>query len=112
MAVASTYYLKGGPCAGKTGELTPAEEQSQQITCGGHIYKEDAADNSQRPAIVFKDTGAVPAPPKGGGTPHTHKGWSDVQHSVNVNLRHALNTSQRNTSAALRSLSRSRKVKL
>lgn len=48
----------------------------------------------------------------GGGTPHTHKGWEDLRHSFNHNMPRSLNQSERNIAAALRSLSRSRKVRI
>lgn len=57
--------------------------------------------------------------PGGGGlgtvstaAPKAHNGWADLRHSVNHNMPAALRASQRNTRAALRSLSRARKVRL
>lgn len=109
----SLYYLKGGPCDGNTGQLSPAQEQARQVECKGSLYKEDAADASHRPDIVFKYAGKVPGPPPtGGGTPHTHKGWSDLQHSVNHNLPRSLSRAESHTRAALRSLGRGRKVRI
>lgn len=40
-----------------------------------------------------------------------HKGWADLQHSVNKQLPAALNESRRSRHAALRELSRARKVR-
>src|SRR5215472_7936490 len=47
-----------------------------------------------------------------GSFAHAHNGWTDLQHSINDNMPAALRASQRNTSAALRALSKARKVRL
>lgn len=49
--------------------------------------------------------------PGKGSSSHAHHGWADLRHTLNHNLPKALRTSGRNTSAALRSLGRGRKVK-
>ena len=48
----------------------------------------------------------------GGKAARAHSGWSDLRRTLNKHLPKALRTSQHNTAAALRSLSRSRKVRL
>lgn len=48
----------------------------------------------------------------GGKAARAHSGWNDLRRTVNHRLPTALRTSQQNTTAALRSLSRARKVRL
>jgi len=48
----------------------------------------------------------------GGKSAKAHSGWNDLRRTVNKHLPRALKASQHNTHAALRSLSRSRKVRL
>lgn len=112
MAGVTQYILKGGPCDGRTGQLSPAIDQSGQIDCQGHVYKRDEPVKIDGGREVFADAGAVPAPPPQPGTPHTHKGWADLQHSFNVNLHKSLQRSDANTAAAWRSLSRASKVRV
>lgn len=47
----------------------------------------------------------------GANSPRAHGGWADLQRSVNRNMPAALAASRRNTRAALRSLSRARRVR-
>ncbi len=49
---------------------------------------------------------------KGGIAPHTHKAWLDLQRSLNSRLPATLNHAARTDAAALRELSRTRKVRL
>lgn len=105
------YVLRGGPCDGKQGTLTPAIEQSGQLTCNNHIYKITYPVQIDGGREVFKDAGAVPAPKEGVSTPHTHHGWSDLQHSFNRNMPKSLNGARKYQEAALRSLGRGRKVR-
>lgn len=44
--------------------------------------------------------------------PHALSGWHAIQHSVNVNMREALRSSERQRIRALQSLSRARKVRI
>lgn len=111
MAGVTQYVLSGGPCDGNTGQLTPAIEQSGQLTCSGHIYKITSPVQNQGGREVFKDAGPVPAPKPTGGAPRTHSGWQDLRNSVNHNFPAALRASEKSTAAALRSLSRGRKVR-
>ena len=48
----------------------------------------------------------------GGKAARAHSGWNDLRHSVNHNMPKALRTSERHTHAALRALSKARKVRL
>ena len=48
----------------------------------------------------------------GGKSAAAHSGWKHLRRSLNQHMPKALRTSQHNTSAALRSLSRGRKVRL
>jgi hypothetical protein len=48
----------------------------------------------------------------GGKGSRAHGGWNDLRRSVNHNMPKALRTSEQHTRAALRSLSRARKVRL
>lgn len=48
----------------------------------------------------------------GGKAGAAHSGWTDLRHTVNHNMPKALKTSQHNVHAALRALSKGRKVRL
>jgi len=48
----------------------------------------------------------------GGKAARAHSGWNDLRRTVNHKMPKALSASQRNTNAALRSLSHARKVRL
>lgn len=48
----------------------------------------------------------------GGKAAHAHSGWTDLRHAINHNMPQALRRSEQHTAAALRSLSKSRKVRL
>lgn len=112
----SNVYLQGGPCDGRTvsadrivGGLVA------YIECGGGYYVLADGVTRANGDIVFKWSGKTqPGPPggSGGGTPHTHAGWNSIRKSVNKHLPRDLRASHRMTSAALRSLSRARRVRL
>jgi hypothetical protein len=104
------YVLKGGPCAGNTGTLTPADDQTGEIVCKNHVYKRGNPAVVQGGREVFTDSGVVPPPKKSDNAPKTHKGWNDLRHSLNHNMPAALRSADRSTGAALRNLSRGRKV--
>lgn len=105
------YVLKGGPCDGKTGNLTPAIDQDGQLTCKQHVYKRVEPAQIKNGREVFADAGPVPKPPAGAGAAHAHHGWTDIRHSINHTMPAALRASQKSTRAALRSLGRGRKVR-
>lgn len=107
-----TYYLKGGPCGGKTGTLTPNQPAPAEIDCGGGKYTESSPAQRRNGALVYDFAGMLSPSGGGGQAPHTHSGWARLQHSVNVNMPHNLNRSQRNNRAALRALAKARKVRL
>ena len=48
----------------------------------------------------------------GGKGARAHHGWTDLRHSINHNMPKALRASEQHTSAALRALSKARKVRL
>lgn len=108
----TTYVLRGGPCDGRIGQLSPAINQSGQLTCQNNIYKREVPAVVSGGHEVFRDAGAVPAPTKSATTPHTHKAWADLQHSVNVNLPNALRNANRSSTHALRALSKASRVRI
>lgn len=111
----SQILLRGGPCDGR---IVSADQIQgglvAYIKCGGHYYVDSGLTRADGVHIWDDNGTAQPKPPGSGagGTPHTHKGWSDLRHSVNVNMRKELTAAQHITAQALRSLSRSRKVRL
>lgn len=105
------YILKGGPCDGNKGELTPEIEQSGQLTCQNHVYKITSPVQNDGGREVFRDAGAVPKQQTGVKAAAAHSGWGDIRKSVNHRMPDALRKSQHNTQAALRSLHRGRKVR-
>ena len=107
-----TYYLKGGPAGGQTGTLPPNQPAPAEIDRDGAKYTESSPIQRHNGALVYDYAGMLPVSGGGGGTPHAHHGWAQIQRSVNHNLPHALNTSQRNTQAALRTLAKARRVRL
>jgi hypothetical protein len=110
-------FLKGGPCDGKTVSLTAAEADTGEIVCGGHLYRNPETGARHNGAIIFNDTGTAPGPGGVGGVTggetatHAHKGWNDIQRSVNRNLPTAVSHMARLNRAALRALPRRRKVR-
>lgn len=112
MAGVTQYILKGGPCDGKTGLLTPEIETTGQLTCQNHIYKITYPVQNDGGREVFKDAGAVPKPKPKTQPTQSLQGWKAIRKSVNVTMRHSLQSSRRSSSSALRSLSRARKVRL
>lgn len=48
----------------------------------------------------------------GGKAARAHGGWNDLRHSINHNMPKALRSSEQHTRAALRALSKARKVRL
>ncbi len=107
-----TAYLKDGPCGGTTRKLTAAELRNGTLTCKGATYNH--TDTLHGEDVVFE----YQSPTSGGGTGVTplndtraHKGWADLQRSLNQKWHPALIRSERLTRDALRSLSRTHKVK-
>lgn len=111
MAGVTQYVLEGGPCNNRTGQLTPAIEQSGQLTCSGHIYKITSPVQNKGGREVFRDAGAVPTPPPPPGTPHALSGWKALRRSINRDMPKALAASQHSRQAALRSLRGAHKVR-
>jgi hypothetical protein len=104
-------YLKGGPCGGTTRNLTPAEADTGELVCKKALYKNPYTGAHHKGAIVFDYAGDAPGSGGSVKSPHTHKGWHDLRHSVNVNMPHSIRKSQHSTHAALRALARARKVR-
>lgn len=111
----TTVYLNGGPCNGTNKNLTQAQFNSHVTTCRSTVYKYDKAltEQSELPVFSSSDSYGKAANTSYALTaPHAHKGWTSLMHSLNDHWRPALNESERNVNAALRSLSRGRKVRL
>lgn len=107
-----TAYLEGGPCDGTSRKMTAEELRTGVITCKGATY--DLTNAVHGTDDVFR----YQAPETSGGTgsgtvkaARAHKGWTDLQHSVNQGWPAALRRSSKLNRAALRSLARTRKVK-
>ena len=107
-------YLEGGPCDGETRKITPAIGDTGVIICKNHKYQTAYPSRHHGGSIVFIDLGAVPVtpPPSIGKNAKLHKGFADLQHSVNRNLPKSLKAAERSVSAGLRSIARARKVRL
>lgn len=115
MAV-SSIYLQGGPCDGRTVSANRiVGGVVAYIACGGGFYVLDDGKHRPNGDVIFKYSGKTqPGPPPGPGLDATQalKGWKALRKSVNKGMPQALNYAQRGNHAALRSLSRARKVKL
>lgn len=107
----TSYVLKGGPCDGKTGRLSPPIVSAGQLVCKNGIYKITSPVQVVGGREVFKYAGKVSSGGDGGGAAHAHGGWKDVRHSVNHTMPRSLNRAHSHLEAALRSLSHSRKVR-
>ncbi len=107
-------YLEGGPCARKLHTLKPGETDSGATQCKGGIYLVSKPARHRRGHLVFvfsKEQTDASKPPKLKAA-QLHKGYADIQHSVNRNLPHALRRSHHSLAAGLRSVHRARKVRL
>lgn len=107
-----TVYLQGGPCNGATRKVPAGEVSSFPIICKGAEYLYDHGKKRPNGDFIFLYGG--PTAGAGGGitASRAHHGWADVRHSLNHVMPGALRASETRTRAALRSLSRARKVKL
>ena len=86
----------------------------------GNPYTYGGADNvasalvswgSDEFARVYKGEAQPSTGGGGGGAPHAHRGWADLQHTFNHTMIRSLDHSHRLTQAALRSLNRTHKVR-
>ena len=113
MAAATPIYLQGGPCDGKTTDANAiVGGLTAYIPCGGGYYI-DSGNTRPDGTPIWKYYGkSAPQPPGGATSARAHGGWHDVRVSVNKHMPAALRSSHHNTQAALRSLSRARKVRL
>lgn len=112
--MAVEIYLNGGPCDGTTKNLTQKQYDSKVTTCKNTVYKYDPAAGQGFELPVFSSSDTYGAPSGSGGIlrgPHALSGWKALRRSVNKGMPEALNASQRSRRAALRSLSRARKVR-
>ena len=108
-----TAYLEGGPCDGTSRKMTAEELRTGVITCKGATYKLSNATHGTDDVFKYKaPTPSGPPPSTTLSSAAMHKGWADLQHSVNKKLPAALSESKRLRADALRSLHRARKVHL
>jgi hypothetical protein len=112
VADAPKAYLQGGPCDGKIVELTAAETDSASVYCKGAWYRNPGTGKRRDGALIFVFAGKPPGPGGPIKAPKAHGGWTDVRKSVNRHMPAGLRRSQRKTRAALRTLSRARRVRL
>jgi hypothetical protein len=116
VAAPYTVRLIRGPCGGTTKTLTQAEFENGQTTCKGATYVYDGVTrpSGQLPHFTYRAGAPPPPPPVGGGSAgtasHAHKGWADIQKSVNRNLPTAISRAGAYNRAALRALASRRKV--
>jgi hypothetical protein len=108
-----TAYLEGGPCAGTTHTITAAESDTGEIVCKGALYRNIYSTKRHNGDLIFKFAGKASTGGTGTGAlpaPRAHKGWSDMQRSVNHHWPRAMSRSEHQLRAAWRSLGRARKV--
>lgn len=105
-------YLQGGPCDGKTVELSIAEVDSMSVICKGAWYRNPGTGKRHDGALIFKFAGKPPGPGGPIKAPKAHGGWGSIRKSVNRHMPGSLRRSQRKTRAALRTLHRARRVRL
>ena len=109
-----TAYLEGGRCDGNTHKITAAERDANLIKCKGSNYYRDVPHKTHGSDQVWAFIGndPAPSPSPGAKAAKLHKGYADIQHSVNHNLPAALRASKRSLDAGLRALHRASKVPL
>lgn len=114
--MAAQIYLTGGPCNGRTVSSDRIEgDLVAYIPCGGGYYVVDGTKRRPNGDLIFRYWGTTkPGPPAGPGLNAVQalSGWKALRKSINRGMPDAIRYSQRGTRAALRSLTRARKVKL
>ena len=109
-------YLSGGPCDGKTKPSTDIKGSLvAYVACGGGYYTVSPTGKRHKGDLIFNYAGTTnPDAPTGPGVnaPQALKGWKAIRKGWNTTLPHSISYMQRNNKAALRSLSRARKVRL
>ena len=111
--MASSIYLKGGPCDGKTVSADQIHGGLvAYIACGGGFYTDAGTQRPDGDEIFSYAGKTAPGPPGDDGTPHTHSGWQSLRKTVNHHGPKALHDAHNTTNAALRNLARARKVRL
>lgn len=99
--------LQGGPDNGVELGYNVPPPLPASINYVGSIY--DRKAGTSNPVIyTFNKTASA----TGGIGPKAHNGWADLRRSVNRRMPAALNQANRDLDRALRSLSKTRKVKL
>ena len=113
MPAPAPVYLRGGPCNGTKRKLTPAENQSKKLTCGGATYVNPETGAQHNGFYIWQyqqqqqQTGG-----QGFKATQALHGWKALRKAVNRKMPEALDYSQHVTAAALRTLHRARKVRL
>lgn len=105
--------LDGGPSDGETIGYNVPPPLPAKIDYSGSVYDnahKTAQDSAGDTVHVFSYNAVASG--EGLSSPRTHHGWHDVRRSLNHNWPAALNDSERQIRAALRSLGRARNVKL
>ena len=110
----TTAYLEGGPCDGKTQVVAVTGKAPLFVTCSDGFYNITKPHRYHNGDLVYTYAGIAPVPPPAGSVKaaRLHKGYADLQHSVNVNMPTALTSAHRNLAAGLRSVHRARKVRI
>ncbi len=111
--MATTYDVRlvGGPCGGTTKTIPQAEWDSGETSCKGATYVFDGIirPSGQLPHFTFR---AGAPPPPSSSDAQGLKGWKDLRRTINRTMLHTLNETARLQHAALRAISRGRKVRL
>ena len=114
----ATAYLQGGPCAGRTVNLTVAEADAGELTCRGGLYRNPFTGAHRHGSIVFDYAGPAPPSSGGGGSvtaasvgPQAYTGWNAMRRSFNRELPAAVHAIARYQAAALRELRHGRRVR-
>lgn len=110
----ATAYLSGGKYDGTVVKLTDNE-----WNIGGILYKDSQyarviPTKLHNGSAVFDFAFLFQPPPTSTGpkAARLHKGWSDLQHSVNRNAPDALHAARTSRAAGLRAIARASKVRL
>lgn len=110
-----TVYLNGGPCDGTNKSLTQKQYDSHVTTCKSTTYKYDKTltQHSELPVFSSADSFGVTSTSSGNlKAARVHSGWADIRRSMNKHWPARIDSAERLTLSALRSLSHSRKVRL
>lgn len=92
--------LTGGPCDGRTVQVTTAQIFQGFVTCSGSRYI--IQNSTSNPVQAFAESSVVP--PVTQTTPRSLAAWSDLSNALGVTLNLSLRRSQAARNAALRKL--------